>query len=72
MFGNALSSIIFNSFESDCAHTLVRDAVDGTFSIVVQNTEDCRTNPLECYRVVKIYYQDKEYVLKRSGIEIYL
>lgn len=55
------------SFESDCAHTFVRDSMDGTFSIVVQNSEDCRIKPVDCYRLVKIYYQDNEYVLKRSG-----
>lgn len=58
------------SFESDCAHTMVRDAADGTFSIVVQNTEGCREKPLDCYRLIKIYYQDKEYVLKRSEVGI--
>lgn len=53
---------------------MVRDAADGTFSIVVQNTEGCKERPLDCYRLIKIYYQDKEYIMKRSeaGIPIFV
>lgn len=57
------------SFDSECAHTLVRDSVDNTFTVVVQNSAGCAQETRDfssCYRLVKIYLQDKEYTLKRS------
>ncbi|XP_069683352.1 hemocytin isoform X2 [Periplaneta americana] len=47
------------SFESQCAHTLVLDVVDGTFSVNLQ--------PLRTHSDVKVLAQDKEYTLTLTG-----
>ncbi|KAG5886861.1 hypothetical protein JTB14_017666 [Gonioctena quinquepunctata] len=61
------------SFDSKCAHILVRDAVDNTFSIITQNHGDCYREVLNCHTVIRIYFQDKQYFLKLSpeGIPIF-
>lgn len=60
------------SFESKCAHTLIRDAVDNTFSIVVQNNKDCDKYAHACHRIVKFYLHDQEYTLKLSGMRAHI
>lgn len=59
------------SVNSNCAYTLARDAVDNTFTVIVSNHPGCKTDYKKCYRVVKIYLQDKEYILKKSGMNYY-
>ncbi|XP_017781781.1 PREDICTED: hemocytin [Nicrophorus vespilloides] len=54
------------SVHSDCAHTLARDAVDNTFSVIVSNNP-CKENHNDCYKIITIYLQDKEYTLKKSN-----
>lgn len=55
------------SATSDCAHTLVRDANDNIFSIVLQNSPECLKNDQSsCYRIIKLYVQDKEYTLMKD------
>lgn len=56
------------SFDSKCSHVLVRDGVDNTFSIVVQNSQNCQQYSENCHKVIKIYLQDKQYFLKRSDL----
>ncbi|XP_025836285.1 hemocytin [Agrilus planipennis] len=59
------------SFESSCAHVLVRDLEDHTFSVIVKNNKECEINK-ECYRIVHIYLQDKEYILtKKNGVPVF-
>lgn len=53
------------SFDSKCSHTLVRDSLDNTFSIIVLNK--CSTSDNYCHRIIRIYLQDKEYILKQAG-----
>ncbi|EFA10333.2 hemocytin [Tribolium castaneum] len=55
------------SFDSKCAHTLVQDSTDNTFSVVVQNDPQCYQNPLDCFRIIRIYFDKKEYILRRSA-----
>jgi von Willebrand factor len=61
------------SFDSKCEHILVRDAIDKTFSIIVQNDPKCSNNPPNCHKIIRIYFDKKEYILKRSseGIPIF-
>ncbi|XP_050302983.1 hemocytin [Anthonomus grandis grandis] len=64
------------SFDSQCGHVLVKDSVDNTFSIITQNHPSCYKNEAavnNCYKIIKIFYQDKEYFLKRSekGLPIF-
>ncbi|XP_071447163.1 hemocytin-like [Hetaerina americana] len=49
-------------FTSSCLYTLVRDAVDNTFSVGITNNEGC-TQGRECYRNVTVFIEEKEYVL---------
>ncbi|KAF5276278.1 hypothetical protein FQA39_LY06627 [Lamprigera yunnana] len=51
-------------FRSSCAHILLEDSVDSTFSIIIQNSNFCSKDP--CSKVLKIFYDEKEYVLKES------
>ncbi|XP_068082174.1 hemocytin [Anabrus simplex] len=46
------------SFDNNCSYTLVRNAVDNTFSINIE--------PQKGYRAINIFAFDKEYTLKRS------
>ncbi|XP_030749920.1 hemocytin [Sitophilus oryzae] len=63
------------SFDSKCPHIFFKDAIDGTFSVIVQNHPECYKGPssMGCSKIIKIYYQDKEYFLKRSdeGLPIF-
>lgn len=55
------------SFDSKCAYTLVQDSVDNTFSVTVQTDPNCSQNPLTCSRIIRIYFDKKEYILQRLG-----
>lgn len=59
----------YNSFESKCSHVFLKDAVDNTFTVLTQNHPDCFNGqePEKCYKIVKLFVQDKQYFLKRSG-----
>lgn len=61
------------SFTSKCAHILVRDSIDNTFSIIVQNDPKCYGPSNSCTKIIKIYFDKKEYVLKQSaeGIPVF-
>ncbi|XP_026826604.1 hemocytin isoform X2 [Ooceraea biroi] len=51
------------SFDSDCAHTLLRETQDSVCTIVALNSPGCRTGLSRCFKIVKLYVQDKEYTL---------
>lgn len=61
------------SFDSKCSHVLLRDSIDNTFSIVVQNSPSCYENGTNCHKILKIYLDDKKYILyqSESGIPIF-
>lgn len=48
---------------------MVQDQIDNSFTIIVQNNKDCQMKPDLCYRIVRLFYQDKHYILKRSGLK---
>nr|CAD7397465.1 unnamed protein product [Timema cristinae] len=50
------------SFQSDCTYNLVRDDVDNTFSINLENQED--------HRKIIVFAQDKEYILTLTSHSI--
>ncbi|XP_066254573.1 hemocytin [Euwallacea similis] len=55
------------SFESKCPHVLLKDAIDNTFSVIVQNHPSCfNQDPNNCYRVIKVFVRDRQYFLKRT------
>ncbi|XP_031350526.1 BMP-binding endothelial regulator protein-like [Photinus pyralis] len=54
------------SFKSPCAFTLISDNVDNTFSINVEEAAECAEGPDHCYKVIKIYLQNREYILSRT------
>lgn len=56
------------SFDSKCSHVLLRDSIDNTFSIVVQNSPSCYENGTNCHKILKIYLDDKKYILYQSGL----
>lgn len=62
-----------SSVDSKCAHILVKESVDDSFTVITQNHEDCYFNPIYCYKIIRIYLQDKEYILKKTkeGKSIY-
>ncbi|XP_046389468.1 hemocytin isoform X2 [Ischnura elegans] len=49
-------------FTSSCLYTLVRDAVDNTFSVSISNDEGC-TQGRQCHRTVSVFVEEKEYLL---------
>ncbi|XP_046603352.1 hemocytin isoform X1 [Neodiprion virginianus] len=53
------------SFESECTHTLVRDAQNNLFAITTTNSPGCR-NGEACFRIVKIFIYGKEYTLSQN------
>lgn len=61
------------SFSSRCAYTLVRDSIDNTFSVIIQNDPKCLGPPNSCTKIIKIYFDKKEYILKQSaeGIPVF-
>ncbi|KAF5291992.1 hypothetical protein FQA39_LY14109 [Lamprigera yunnana] len=60
------------SYQSSCAYTLLRDDVDNTFSVVVQESSDCAGSDT-CYTVVKIFLQNTEFILSRTydGVPVF-
>lgn len=50
------------SFDSDCAHILLRELQDNIFTIVTLNSPGCRTGD-SCFRIIRMFIQDKEYTL---------
>ncbi|KOX75564.1 Hemocytin [Melipona quadrifasciata] len=52
------------SFGSECSHILVQEAQNRLFTITVENSPTCKDQ--NCFRIVKIYIQDKEYILLRN------
>lgn len=52
------------SFDSECSHILVQEAQNRLFTITVENSPTCKDQ--NCFRIVKIYIQDKEYILLRN------
>lgn len=54
---------------SGCGLTLVRDASDNTFSIIVMNSDGCKTRGSSlsgCHRIVKLFLQGKDYTLTKA------
>lgn len=55
------------SFSSKCAHVLVRDAADDTFTVIVKNNPACEENSKFCFKDIKIYLHNEEYALSKTG-----
>ncbi|KZC09215.1 Hemocytin [Dufourea novaeangliae] len=56
------------SFSSDCSHVMVQEAQNRLFTVIVENSPSCRTQ--DCFRIIKIYIQDKEYILSKNEFGI--
>ena len=54
------------SFNSKCTYTLVKDAIDNVFNIIIKNSEECDIDAESCNRIIIIYLQKKEFILKLS------
>ncbi|XP_078043521.1 hemolectin [Augochlora pura] len=52
------------SFDSDCSHILIQEAQNRVFTITAENSPTCKTQ--DCFRIIKIYVQDKEYILTKN------
>ncbi|XP_012135564.1 hemolectin [Megachile rotundata] len=52
------------SFNSECSYILVQEAQNRIFTVIVQNNPVCKT--LDCSKIIKIFIQDKEYILSRN------
>ncbi|XP_026667953.1 hemocytin isoform X2 [Ceratina calcarata] len=50
------------SFTSSCSHVLVQEAENRLFTVTVENS--CKFQ--NCFRIVRIFVQDKEYILQRN------
>ena len=61
------------SFDSKCAYVLVRDAEDNTFSVIVENNPQCSDEPTSCSKIIRVYFDKKEFTLKRSkeGVPVF-
>ncbi|XP_076276507.1 hemolectin isoform X2 [Lasioglossum baleicum] len=56
------------SFDSDCSHILVQEAQNRVFTIIAENSPTCKTQ--DCFKITKIYIQDKEYILTKNEFGI--
>lgn len=56
------------SFESDCSYVFVQEAQNRLFTIIVENNPSCKTQ--NCYKIIKIFVQEKEYILSRNEFGI--
>ncbi|KAG8236359.1 hypothetical protein J437_LFUL016579, partial [Ladona fulva] len=54
-------------FTSSCLYTLVRDALDNTFSVSISNSKGCDSLH-GCYRNITIFLEEREYVLAIDGM----
>ncbi|XP_043259225.1 hemocytin isoform X1 [Colletes gigas] len=54
---------VFN-FDSDCSYILVQEAQNRIFTVIVENSPTCKTQ--DCFRIIKIFIQEKEYILSRN------
>nr|XP_034190302.1 hemocytin [Osmia lignaria] len=54
---------VFN-FESECSYILVQEAQNRLFTIIVENSPRCKVQ--DCFKIIKIFVQDKEYILSRN------
>ncbi|KAK5644463.1 hypothetical protein RI129_005763 [Pyrocoelia pectoralis] len=53
-------------FTSPCAYVLAEDVVDHTFKITLENSPGCDfTIADNCSKIIKIYYDEMEYILKQ-------
>lgn len=52
------------SFDSECSYILMQEAQNRLFTITVENSPTCKVG--NCFRIIKIYVQDKEYILLRN------
>ncbi|XP_044006095.1 hemocytin [Aphidius gifuensis] len=59
------------TFDSDCTMTLIQETQDSAFTITIQNSNGCKNhNDTICYRILNIYIQGKEYILKLNDNNI--
>ncbi|XP_031828807.2 hemolectin [Nomia melanderi] len=56
------------TFTSECSYVLVQEAQNRLFTIIVENSPTCKTQ--DCFRIIKIYLQEKEYILTRNEFGI--
>ncbi|XP_043601962.1 hemocytin isoform X2 [Bombus pyrosoma] len=52
------------SFDSGCSHILVQEAQNRLFTVTVDNSPTCKNQ--DCFRIIRIFIQDKEYILLRN------
>lgn len=52
------------SFESECSYILVQESQNRLFTVIVENSPKCKVQ--DCFKIIKIFVQDKEYILSRN------
>ncbi|EFN85665.1 Hemocytin [Harpegnathos saltator] len=51
------------SFDSNCPHVFFRETQDDVCTILTLNTPGCKTTNGRCFKIVKLFVDDKEYTL---------